>query len=214
MALPISIPNTFANANAAIPLSQLDNNFTTVANAINGIGNGSESLSNVSITGGSVANVVLSSSNANVTGGSISNVSFSDANVADVLLTNRNRELVTIDANGAANTINYDVNTQQVLLYQGNATANVTLNLRGNGSATLDSVMETNSSVTVAFGMTSNANAYYVSLVQIDGSNVTPKWQGGAPTGGTANSTELYVINAIKTAANTYTVFGSVTAFE
>jgi hypothetical protein len=199
MALPISIPNTFANANAAIPLSQLDNNFTTVSNAINGIGNGSEALSNVNITGGSVANVTLSTS-----GG----------NVANVVLQNRNREFVTIDANGAANTINYDVNTQQVLLYQGNATANVTLNLRGNGSATLNNVMEVNSSITVAFGMTNNATAKYVSLVQIDGTNVTPKWQGGAPTGGTANSTELYVINAIKTAANTYTVFGSVTAFE
>jgi len=131
-----------------------------------------------------------------------------------VLLQNRTREFVTIDANGAANTINYDVNTQQVLLYQGNATANVTLNIRGNGSATLDSVMETNSSVTVAFGMTSNATAYYVDLVQIDGTNVTPLWQGGAPTAGTANTTEVYVINAVKTAANTYTVFGSVTAFS
>ena len=197
MALPISIPNTFANANAAIPLSQLDNNFTTVSDAINGIGNGAESLANVSITGGSVTNVTLS-----------------DANVSDVLLQNRNREFVTIDANGAANTINYDVNTQQVLLYQGNATANVTLNLRGNSSVTLDTVMEVNSAVTVAFGLVSNATAYYVSLVQIDGSNVTPKWQGGAPTEGTANSTELYVINAVKTAANTYTVLGSVTAFE
>ena len=197
MSLPISIPNTFANANAAIPLSQLDNNFNTVSDAINGIGNGAESLANVSITGGSVTNVTLS-----------------DANVSDVLLQNRNREFVTIDANGAANTIDYDVNTQQVLLYQGNATANVTLNLRGNSSVTLDTVMEVNSAVTVAFGLVSNASAYYVSLVQIDGSNVTPKWQGGAPTEGTANSTELYVINAVKTAANTYTVLGSVTAFE
>ena len=197
MALPISIPNTFANANAAIPLSQLDNNFTTVSGAINGIGNGAESLANVSITGGSVTNVTLS-----------------DANVSDVLLQNRNREFVTIDANGAANTINYDVNTQQVLLYQGNATANVTLNLRGNSSVTLDNVIEVNAAITVAFGMVSNATAYYIEQVQIDGSNVTAKWQGGAPTGGTANSTEVYVINAIKTAANTYTVLGSVTAFE
>ncbi len=197
MALPISIPNTFANANAAIPLSQLDDNFDTVSDAINGIGNGAESLANVSITGGSVANVTLS-----------------DANVSDVLLQNRNREFVTIDANGAANTIDYDVNTQQVLLYQGNATANVTLNLRGNSSVTLNNVMEVNAAITVAFGMVSNATAYYVDVVQIDGANVTPKWQGGAPTEGTANSTEVYVINAIKTAANTYTVLGSVTAFE
>ena len=187
MSLPISIPNTFANANAAIPLSQLDNNFTTVSGAINGIGNGAESLANVSITGGAAANV---------------------------LLQNRNREFVTIEANGAANTIDYDVNTQQVLLYQGNATANVTLNLRGNSSVTLDNVIEVNAAITVAFGMVSNATAYYIEQVQIDGSNVTAKWQGGAPTGGTANSTEVYVINAIKTAANTYTVFGSVTAFE
>lgn len=192
MALPISIPNTFANATTSIPLANLDANFVTVSDAINGIGNGAEALANVNITGGVVSNT----------------------NVADVLLVNRNKEFVTIDANGAANTINFDVSTQQVLLYQGNATANVTLNIRGDGSTTLDSVLGTNESVTAAFGMTSNATAYYVELVQIDGANVTPLWQGGAPTGGTANSTEVYVINAIKTAANTYTVLGSVTAFE
>jgi len=60
MALPITIPNTFAGATSAIPLSQLDNNFTTVVNGINGIGNGTNSLANVSITGGSIANVTLS----------------------------------------------------------------------------------------------------------------------------------------------------------
>ena len=59
MALPITIPNTFAGATSAIPLSQLDNNFTTVVNGINGIGNGTNSLANVSITGGSIANVTL-----------------------------------------------------------------------------------------------------------------------------------------------------------
>jgi hypothetical protein len=59
MALPITIPNTFAGATSAIPLSQLDNNFTTVVNGVNGIGNGTNSLANVSITGGSIANVTL-----------------------------------------------------------------------------------------------------------------------------------------------------------
>ena len=59
MALPITIPNTFANATVSIPLSELDQNFVVVRNAINGIGNGSESLANVSITGGAVANVTI-----------------------------------------------------------------------------------------------------------------------------------------------------------
>lgn len=76
MALPITIPNTFQTANAAIPLSQLDNNFTTVVNAINGIGNGSESLANVTITGGSAANLVLS--NANVASGNVTVTTVAD----------------------------------------------------------------------------------------------------------------------------------------
>ena len=57
MALPITIPNTFATATSSIPLANLDANFTTLVNAVNGIGNGSESLANVSITGGALANV-------------------------------------------------------------------------------------------------------------------------------------------------------------
>jgi hypothetical protein len=40
---------TFANATASIPLSQLDTNFTTLANAVNGISDGSETLANVSL---------------------------------------------------------------------------------------------------------------------------------------------------------------------
>jgi len=61
MALPISVTYTFATATSAIPLSQLDANFTTVVNGINGIGNGTNSLSNVSITGG---NLVVTTANA------------------------------------------------------------------------------------------------------------------------------------------------------
>jgi len=61
MALPITIPNTFAGVTGPIPLSQLDNNFSTVVNGINGIGNGTNSLANVSITGGSISNVSMSS---------------------------------------------------------------------------------------------------------------------------------------------------------
>ena len=71
MALPITIPNSFANANAAIPLSQLDNNFSTVAVAINGIGNGSESLSNVNITGGQANVTFVSLANGNASSPSV-----------------------------------------------------------------------------------------------------------------------------------------------
>ena len=70
MALPVVIPNTFANATASIPLSQLDTNFTTLANAVNGIADGTEPLTNVAITnsvGSTANNVILSSGNSSVT---------------------------------------------------------------------------------------------------------------------------------------------------
>jgi hypothetical protein len=64
MALPITINYTFGSSTAAIPLSNLDANFTTVVNAINGIGNGTNSLANVSITGGTVTATGLISASA------------------------------------------------------------------------------------------------------------------------------------------------------
>ena len=57
MALPITVPYTFGNATTAIPLSNLDSDYATVYQAVNGIGNGSVALANVTITGGTVSNV-------------------------------------------------------------------------------------------------------------------------------------------------------------
>jgi microcystin-dependent protein len=64
MALPITIPNTFATESTNIPLSDLDANFTTVANGVNGIGNGTNSLANVAVTGGTINGTVIGGSNA------------------------------------------------------------------------------------------------------------------------------------------------------
>jgi hypothetical protein len=72
MALPITIPNTFATETNNIPLSDLDANFTTVADAVNGIGDGSEPLSNVAITGGSMTNVTANT--ITITSGSITGI--------------------------------------------------------------------------------------------------------------------------------------------
>jgi hypothetical protein len=51
MALPITVPFTFGNATTTQSLSSLDTDFTTVYNAVNGIGNGTVSLANVSLSG-------------------------------------------------------------------------------------------------------------------------------------------------------------------
>jgi hypothetical protein len=74
--------------------------------------------------------------------------------------------------------------------------------------------MSTGQSLTVAFLVTQGATAYYNSAVQIDGSSVTPKWQGGtAPAAGNASSIDSYVYTIIKTGSATFTVLASQTKF-
>ena len=60
MTLPITIPYTFATATGSLPLSQLDSDFTTVANAVNGVADGTNALPTVNITGGTIANATYS----------------------------------------------------------------------------------------------------------------------------------------------------------
>jgi hypothetical protein len=74
--------------------------------------------------------------------------------------------------------------------------------------------MTTGESMTVAFLVTNGATAYYQNGFQVDGSSVTPKWQGGtAPAAGNASSIDTYVITVIKTGTATFTVLASQTKF-
>jgi hypothetical protein len=124
-------------------------------------------------------------------------------------------ERTTVSATAATGTVNFDAVTQGVLYYTTNASANFTLNVRGNSSTTLSSILTTGDAITVVFLNTNGATAYYPTVYQIDGSAVTPKWQGGtAPTGGNASSIDAYSLTIIKTAATpTYTVLASQTKF-
>jgi hypothetical protein len=123
-------------------------------------------------------------------------------------------EVNTISATAATGTINYDITTQSVLYYTTNASGNFTVNFRGSSGTSLNTVMQTGESISATFLVTNGATAYYNSAVQVDGSSVTPKWQGGtAPTSGNASSIDSYTYVIIKTASATFTVLASVTKF-
>jgi hypothetical protein len=123
-------------------------------------------------------------------------------------------EKVTVSATAATGTVNYDVTTQAVLYYTTAASGNWTLNIRGDGTNSLNSIMDTGESITIAHLVTQTGTAYYNSAVQIDGSGVTPEWQGGsAPTSGNTNSVDVYTYTIFKTADATFTVFASQTQF-
>ena len=123
-------------------------------------------------------------------------------------------EGTTVSATAATGTINFDVMTQSLLYYTTNASGNFTLNLRGNSSTSLNTLMSTNQTITVTFYVTNGSTAYYNSAITIDGSSVTAKWQGGtAPTSGNASSVDVYTYAITKTASATYTVLASQTKF-
>jgi hypothetical protein len=123
-------------------------------------------------------------------------------------------EVATISATAATGTINYDMTTQSVLYYTTDASGNFTVNFRGSSGTSLDTIMATGESLSATFLVTNGATAYYNSAVQVDGSSVTPKWQGGsAPTSGNASSIDSYTYVLLKTASATFTVLASVTKF-
>ena len=123
-------------------------------------------------------------------------------------------EVDTISATAATGTINYDVATQSVMYYSSNASGNWTLNFRGSSGNTMDSMLATGEVVSATFLVTQGATAYYNSAVTIDGTSVTPKWQGGtAPTSGNASSVDCYTYVIQKTGSATYAVLASQTKF-
>ena len=124
------------------------------------------------------------------------------------------KEVATISATAATGTINYDITTQSVLYYTSNASANWTVNFRGSSGTSLNTLMSTGESMTVAFLVTQGSTAYYNSAVQVDGSSVTPKYQGGtAWSAGNASSIDAYVYTIVKIGSATFTVFASQTRF-
>lgn len=131
------------------------------------------------------------------------------------LILNDTAEVCTVSATAATGTINYDVTTQSVLYYTSNASANWTVNFRASGGTSLNTAMSTGQSVTVAFLVTQGSTAYYNNVVQVDGSVVTPKYQGGtAWSAGNASGIDAYVYTIIKTGSAAFTVLASQTQFK
>ena len=123
-------------------------------------------------------------------------------------------ERCVITFTAATGTVNLNTISSATLYYTNSATGNWTLNVRGDGSTTLDSLLATNDSITVVFINTNGSTAYYPTAFQIDGSSVTPMWQGGNnPIAGSINSTDVYVYTIIKLGSASYRVLASQTKF-
>jgi len=124
-------------------------------------------------------------------------------------------ETANVIVTGAGANVTFAATNQNILLYAGNATANTTLNIINSANVTLNNSLANGESLSAVVMITNGATPYFINGYQVDGTAVTPRWQGGtAPTSGNANSTDVYVFTVIKTANATYTVLGSQTQFR
>ena len=141
---------------------------------------------------------------------------FTGSSSATAIVLNDAAEVATVSATAATGTINYDITTQSVLYYTSNASGNWTVNFRASSGTSLNTLMSTGQSMTVAFLVTQGSTAYYNNVVQVDGttSGVTTRWLGGAPTAGNASGIDSYRYLIIKTGSATFTVLASNTQFK
>jgi hypothetical protein len=148
------------------------------------------------------------------TSGVLTNPTITDGSLKDTLVKGLEED-ISIVASSASATINLDIDTASILYYTSNASANHTLNIRYSASASLNSKLPTNDTVTVVWMNTNGTTAYRPTVIQVDGATVTPLWQGGtAPSAGNASSVDVYTFTIIKTASATYTVLGSQTQYK
>jgi hypothetical protein len=208
-ALPVASGGTGATSSATAPfaLKGANSDITSLTGlttplSVNQGGTGASTLAGANIP---VTNVANSFTGLQTFVGTTSNADLKTSNII---------ETATVSATAATGTINYDITTQSVLYYTSNASANWTVNFRGSSGTSLNTIMATGESMSVTFLVTNGSTAYYNSAVQVDGSSVTPKWQGGsAPTSGNASSIDSYTYVIIKTGSAAFTVLASQTKF-
>ena len=131
--------------------------------------------------------------------------------VSDNALLIAPKELTLTSATAATGAINIDAMVAALDIRTSNATANWTINVRGNAVTTLDSIMSTGQQISIVFESPQGATAYYPTAFTIDGVAPTyTKWLGGtAPSSGNINSNDVYVYTIRKTGAAAFTVLAS-----
>jgi hypothetical protein len=119
-------------------------------------------------------------------------------------------EKVNVSATALSANLNFDILEQPILFLTTNATANSTVNLRGNSTIAVDTLLRTGQSITVSLLVTNGSIPYRANVVQVDGLIQTAKWAGGAePISGNPFAIDLYSYTIIKTGTGTFTVLAS-----
>lgn len=109
----------------------------------------------------------------------------------------------------------YNVTSQTIAYCTAASTGNFVVNITASDTTTLNNLLSIGQSISCVLMITNGSTAYYHSGLQIDGTAIAPKWQGGsAPTSGNTSSVDIYSYTVIKTANATFSAFASQTKFS
>jgi hypothetical protein len=140
---------------------------------------------------------------------------FAGSSTALAMLVNNIAEPTQIIAAAPAATQTIYLSGGSVAYFTSGAANNWTLNVSWAPGVTLDSVMSIGNTIGLTVKTTQGATAYYTTATQIDGTAVTPKWQGGsAPTAGNASGEDVYFYAVTKTAAGAFDVLAGLTQYK
>lgn len=197
MSLPITVPYTFATATTSIPLSQLDTDISTVYSAVNGIANGTNSLANVSITGGGIDNVTIGATTA--ANGTFSNLTATTSRVGNVATGTWNATAIDVAHGGTGLT---------------STPANGALDI-GNGTGFTRTTLTAGSNITITNGVGSitiastgggGGGSGTVTSVDVSGGTTGLTYSGGpVTTSGTITMAGTLVVGNGGTGATTLT---------
>jgi hypothetical protein len=124
-------------------------------------------------------------------------------------------EAATLNTIAPAGVYNLDVLSNGIHYTTAAATGSLIMNIRGNATTTINSILSVGNSITVTYLMTTGSIAYVLNTFTVDGNTVVPKWAGAVTPTGITNSVSSYTFTIVKTSSSpTYTVLASITGYQ
>ena len=124
-------------------------------------------------------------------------------------------ETVVISETGLTGLVQINAKSGSVQYFKINSAANWTWNLRGDGTTSLDSMMNAGQAITFSLFAKNGTSGFKPTSITVDTSaTVVTRWFGGnAPTTGNTNSVDCYTITVIKMDTSEFDVFVSQSKF-
>ena len=120
-----------------------------------------------------------------------------------------------VDTTARTGTQAVNLDNGMVHYFSSSATGTWKPNFRGNSSNTLNSLMGTGDVCSPTMIVNKSNTSHFSNSVQVDGTDRTIEFAGGAPTDGGGNNTfDVYNYTIIKTGDDAFIVFASVSTYE